>query len=54
MIGVARLPLGFATFAALTGAGLVFQKSGKGKWAYVMYAFFMVLGPALCKRTLHH
>jgi Fungal trichothecene efflux pump (TRI12) len=52
MLGVDRLPLGGGLLLALLFAGFVFQKTGKGKWAYSVYAFCILLGPALCKFRL--
>jgi hypothetical protein len=49
MLGVDRLALGSGLFVAVLFAGFVFQKTGRGKWSYIVYAFLILLGPALCK-----
>lgn len=52
MIGVDRAPLFGGILFGQTFSGLVFQKTGTYRWAYIIYAFLLALGPAICKYPL--
>lgn len=52
MVGVDRAPLFGGILFGQTFSGLVFQKTGTYRWAYIIYAFLLALGPAICKYPL--